>query len=84
MRRADTHGRSRLAHDVGHSVRFRAPSSFGPSETSPGYDPDVPQDAIVLTTVKMLWGGSGERYLSLHRWHIDGALHGKEQSRGCE
>ena len=52
MRRADTHGRSRLAHDVGHSVRFRAPSSFGRSETSPGYDPDVPQDAIVLTTVK--------------------------------
>ncbi len=52
MRRADTHGRSRLAHDVGHSVRFRAPSSFGRSETSPGYDPDVPQAAIVLTTVK--------------------------------
>jgi hypothetical protein len=28
--------------------------------------PDPPKDAIVLAAVKMLWGGSGETYPSLH------------------
>jgi transposase InsO family protein len=29
-------------------------------------DPDGPQPAVVLATVKMLWGGSGRTYPSLH------------------